>query len=153
MTCIQVSDDGQCTYVKQFFARERSRQFLSLFLCSWHSTCPEATGMLSQIRATTFQLKGRRTGASNVSMLLHHFMYLFLLAPSNRYMREVSMSLFSRVASKGSQRLCIASKVTQCQCEKPGFESGSGGASLDKTFPSEHSPTCQEHTNRGAPGD
>lgn len=46
--------------------------------------------------------------------------------------------------SKASERLCIKSKVTQCQYGEAGFEPRSGGASFDNTFPSEYPPTYQE---------
>ena len=46
--------------------------------------------------------------------------------------------------SKASERLCIKTKVTQCQYREARFEPRSGGASFDNIFPSEYPPTCQE---------
>lgn len=72
MRRIQVGDGGQGIYVKQLFTRERRRPFLSLLLCPWPGNCPEARGVLSQIRAM-FRVKGRGRELNAPTLLyVHH---------------------------------------------------------------------------------
>lgn len=115
--------------VKPFFMRERS--LLSLFLCSGHMVTGLKLECLPTQKGAMFN--SRAQGGS--SQCLNTLPSLYGHHPKPARERGMNICFL--------QSLCIKSKVPQCKCGEPGFETQSVSTSPGKSLPNKHFPPAK----------